>query len=87
MRARVLSRVGTLVVIAFVVWRLVGGPGAGGGGDEAAAGATVAAELDRVTEQLRGRGGSGGPGVYPVDPADSAGQAPATTEVTVFRGR
>jgi len=87
MKGRMLSRVGTLVVIAFLVWRMAGAPGLGGsGGSGLAAGGYVAQELESVTETMRAQHGTSGPGIHPVGP-DRTPAEDGGGPVTVLRGR
>ena len=84
MKGRVLSRIGTLVVIAFLVWRMAGAPGLGGSG--LAAGGYVAQQLESVTETTRAQHGTSGPGIHPVGP-DRTPAEDGGGPVTVLRGR
>ena len=75
MGRRTVSRIGTLIVIGLLIWRVAGMPGLGrddGAGGLAASG-LVAQELEAAANQLRGLSGVGSrPGIHRVEPAATA---------------
>jgi hypothetical protein len=84
-KGRMISRIGTLLVIALLIWRMAGAPGLGDGDRSGlAAGGYVAEQLDSVIANMRAGHGTSGPGIHPV----TEGAAPESASgVSVMRGR